>query len=174
MLLAACRACRYDPSVATYETTLIIPCVLDEAFAFVSDFRNAALWDPRTYAVEKATPGPIGVGTRFMLTGGMLTKHLVRRLHIPESVAGMPLPYDVVRFEPPHEFVLEGESPVFRYRDLLEFSPTDGGACTELRYSAELMLKGLMAVGEPFLRIMFRRIGDDATRDLPATVARGI
>ena len=43
---------------------------VEELFAFVSDFRNAAAWDPRTYAVEKATEGPTGIGPRFMLTGG--------------------------------------------------------------------------------------------------------
>lgn len=66
--------------MATNETILIISRSVEETFAFVSDFRNAALWDPRTYAVEKTTDGPIGVGTRFMLTGGMLREEVVRRL----------------------------------------------------------------------------------------------
>jgi len=159
------------PGMATYETILTVPQSVEETFSFVSDFRNAALWDPRTYAVEKSTEGPIGVGTRFMLTGGMLRKELLGRLHIPESVAGMPLPYDVVEFDAPDEFVLEGESRVFRYHDHLEFSPD--GDNTRLRYAAELELKGAFAVFEPFLQMMFQRIGDDATRDLPATVKRG-
>ena len=157
--------------MATYQTILTVPQSVEETFSFVSDFRNAALWDPRTYAVEKSTEGPIGVGTRFMLTGGMLRKELLGRLHIPESVAGMPLPYDVVEFDAPDEFVLEGESRVFRYHDHLEFSPD--GDNTRLRYAAELELKGAFAVFEPFLQMMFQRIGDDATRDLPATVKRG-
>jgi hypothetical protein len=159
------------PGMATYQTILTVPQSVEETFSFVSDFRNAALWDPRTYAVEKSTEGPIGVGTRFMLTGGMLRQDLLGRLHIPESVAGMPLPYDVVEFDAPNEFVLEGESRVFRYRDHLEFSADDGG--TLLHYAAELELKGAFAVGERLLQAMFQRIGDDATRDLPATVMRG-
>jgi hypothetical protein len=159
------------PGMATYETILTVPRSVRETFAFVSDFRNAARWDPRTYAVEKPTSGPIGVGTRFILTGGMLRKDLLARLHISESVAGMPLPYDVVAFDAPREFILEGESPVFRYRDHLEFSPD--GDNTRLRYAAELELKGAFAVGESLLQMMFQRIGDDATRDLPATVMRG-
>lgn len=157
--------------MATYETNLSVPRSVEETFAFVSDFRNAALWDPRTYAVEKSTEGPIGVGTRLMLTGGMLRKDLLGRLHIPEAVAGIPLPYDVVEFDAPNEFVLEGESRVFRYRDHLEFSADGGG--TRLRYAAELELKGAFAVGERLLQMVFQRIGDDATRDLPATVMRG-
>ena len=150
---------------------MTVPCGLGATFAFVSDFRNAERWDPRTYAVEKATEGPIGIGTRFILTGGMLREDLVKRLRIPRSMAGMALPYDVVEFDSPNEFVLEGESRLVRYRDHLEFS-ADGGN-TRLRYFAELSLKGPLAIGEPLLRMMFKRIGDDATRDLPATVVGG-
>jgi hypothetical protein len=84
--------------VATYETTLNISKPLDETFAFVSDFRNAAVWDPRTYSVDKTTDGPIGVGTRFMLTGGMLPGSLLERLHLAESLIGMALPYGVIEW----------------------------------------------------------------------------
>jgi hypothetical protein len=156
--------------VATYETILSIPQSVDEAFAFVSDFRNAAKWDPRTFSVDKTTDGEIGVGTRFMLTGGMFPEATVERLHLPKSMAGMALPYDVVEFDAPHEFVLEGESRLVRYRDHLEFWPDGNG--TKLRYFAELRLRGPLSIMEPLLARMFQRIGDDATRDLPATVAR--
>jgi len=157
--------------MATYETVLTIPQSLEDTFAFVSDFRNAARWDPRTYEAVKATEGPIGVGTRFMLTGGMLREDLVRRLHLPAKMAGMPLPYNVIEFDAPNEFVLVGESSMVRYRDHLEFSAAGNG--TRLRYYAELELKGALAAGEPLLRLMFKRIGDDATRCLPATVTAG-
>ena len=60
------------PFVATYETILRIPRPIEATFAFVSDFRNAVTWDPRTYSADKTTEGPIGVGTQFMLTGGMM------------------------------------------------------------------------------------------------------
>jgi hypothetical protein len=156
-------------AVASYETILTIPCTVDETFAFVSDFRNAAKWDPRTYVVEKTTEGSIGVGTRFMLTGGLMREDLARRLHVPLSLAGMSLPYDVVKFDSPREFVLKGESRILRYSDHLEFSSTDSG--TLLRYRAALELKGPLAIAEPLLRSLFSRIGDDATRDLSSTVA---
>ena len=159
------------PTVATYETVLQIPRSVDEVFAFVSDYRNAAAWDPRTYAVEKTTEGPIGIGTRFVLTGGLLREDLVKRIHLPRRLAGMALPYDMTTFDPPNEFTLEGESWAVRYRDHLEFSAQ--GAGTRLRYAAELELKGPMALGEPLMRRTFQRIGDDATRDLPAVVERG-
>ena len=157
--------------MATYETVLNVPASLEDTFTFVSDFRNAARWDPRTYVVEKATEGPIGLGTRFMLTGGMLKEDLVRRLRIPQRLAGMPLPYDVVEFDSPNEFVLKGESWAMRWCDHLEFSRD--GERTRLRYYAELHLKGPLALGEPLLKRMFKRIGDDATEGLPAAVVSG-
>jgi len=159
------------PPVATYETILTIPRPIDETFAFVSDFRNAAKWDPRTYAAEKTTDGPIGVGTRFMLTGGMMPKSVVKRLHLPESVAGMSLPYDVVAFDAPNAFTLKGESGMLRWCDHLEF--TADGDSTRLSYFAELELKRFTAAGDSLLRRMFQRIGDGATVDLPETVVRG-
>jgi dehydrogenase/reductase SDR family protein 12 len=158
------------PPVATYETILTIPRPLEETFAFVSDFRNAAKWDPRTYSAEKTTDGPIGVGTRFMLTGGMMPESVVKQLHLPESVAGMSLPYDVVAFDAPNRFTLKGESWMLRWCDHLEFSAE--GDNTSLHYFAELEMKRFNALGETLLHRIFQRIGDGATADLPATVAR--
>lgn len=157
--------------MATYETTLTIPGPIEDTFAFVSDFRNAAQWDPRTYAVEKTTEGPIGVGTRFMLTGGVLRGELVKRLHLPESFVGTALRYDVVAFEPPTVFVLAGENAMVRYCDRLTFS--DHGGSTLLVYFAELTLKGRFGFVDPPLQRMFSRIGDAATVDLASVVANG-
>lgn len=159
--------------MATYETSIVIPCPIDDAFAFVSDFRNAAKWDPRTYEVEKTTAGPIGVGTIFTLHGGVIPKtSRITRLPIPRSLLANPLPYEVVAFEPPHRLVLAGANRVMRYRDDIEF--VAAGADTRMRYAAELALNGVLAIGEPLLRLVFKRIGDDATRDIASTVARGV
>ena len=160
----------YGSDVATYETILTVPHPIDVTFAFVSDFRNAARWDPRTYSAEKATDGPIGVGTRFMLTGGLMREDFAQRMHLPTRLIGMPLPYDIVEFDPPNEFVLKGETGLVGYCDRLRFSATEEG--TSLRYSAQLEMKGPMRIGEPLLRRVFTRIGDEATRGLPAAVER--
>jgi hypothetical protein len=159
------------PLVATYETILTIPRPIEETFAFVSDFRNAARWDPRTYSAHKTTDGPIGVGTRFMLTGGMMPGSVVKRLHLPESVAGMSLPYNVVAFDAPNEFTLKGESRMLRWCDHLKF--TADGDSTRLSYFAELEMKRFSAAGDALITRMFQRIGDDATADIPEAVVRG-
>ena len=154
--------------VVAYETVLTVPASIAETFSFVSDFRNAARWDPRTYGVEMTTPEPIDVGSRFMLTGGIMREDVVERFHIPRWLAGMALPYDVVEFDPPNEFVLEGETKLVRYCDHLEFSAN--GDSTRLRYYAQLEMKGPLRLGEPMLRRIFELIGEDATRDIPAAV----
>ncbi len=154
--------------MATYDALLTVPRPVAEVFAFVSDFRHAPRWDPRTYSATKTTDGPIGIGTRFVLTGGLIPEDQLRRWHIPAALAGMALPYDVVGFDAPNEFVLEGESRLIRYRDRLEFSEIREG--TRVHYIAELELKRSPRAVEPRLQALFTRIGDDATRDIAAAV----
>lgn len=157
----------------TYETTLLVPRPLEETFAFVSDFRNAARWDPRTFSTEKVTEGPIGLGTRFLLSGGLVPQYLVpgRLAFLLEPLLAMPLPYDVVAFDPPREFVLQGETAAFRYDDRITFAAE--GASTRLTYLARLEFRGVLTPFNPILQLAFKRIGDDATRDLAVTVVEG-
>ncbi len=157
--------------MATFETTLAVDASVEQTFAFVSDFTNAVSWDPRSYTARKTTEGPIGVGTRFVITGGMLPRRRVERFRIPLGLAGMSLPYDVLEFDPPHRFVLEGRSLLLRYRDDLVFEPDGEG--TLLRYAAVLEARWLPRLWDPMIRPLFRRIGVAATRDLPAAVAEG-
>lgn len=155
--------------MASYETEIEIECPVEAAFAFVGNFAHAAAWDPRTYAAKKATDGAIGVGTRFVLTGGGVKESTLRRLRLPPSRVGMALPYDVVEWDPPRCLVLEGRTAIYRYEDRLTFTPE--GKHTRLCYEAMLRFRGPLRIFEPLLRVMFRRIGDDATRDLAAVVA---
>ncbi|BCT78001.1 hypothetical protein SCMU_38430 [Sinomonas cyclohexanicum] len=41
---------------------------VEEVFDFVADERNEPLYNPQMSSVEKATPGPIGVGTLWHVT----------------------------------------------------------------------------------------------------------
>jgi hypothetical protein len=158
--------------MARYETTLFVPRPVEATFDFVSDFRNAVKWDPRTYAVEKVGGAPIGVGTTFLLTGGVLPKWGTIGGRLPRMLLrGMPLKYTIVTYDRPRELVLEGATPIVTYDDRITFAAEGSG--TSLTYSARLDLRGLLAVGEPVLRLLFKRIGDDATRDIPTAVARG-
>jgi len=161
-----------DPLV-TFETSLVIARPLAATFAFVTDFRHAARWDPRTYDARKITDGDVGLGTRFVLRGGPITKATLDRFDVPEALRGArELPYEVVAFVPDAEMIVRGETTTMRYEDHLTFA-ADGDA-TRLRYVATMELKGVLRIGEPILRLLFEAIGSDATRGIPGAVEAAV
>ncbi|QRN96367.1 SRPBCC family protein [Archangium violaceum] len=158
--------------MAHFQTSLIVPRRIEDTFAFVSDFRHAPTWDPRTFEAQKLTEGPIGRGTRFMLVGGMFPKTALDGFELPPILLGqMQLPYEIDVYAPPRELVLFGETGFLRYRDHIQLSPE--GENTRLVYTAEIELKGILDIGEPLLQAMFQRIGTAATQGIPDAVARG-
>ena len=62
--------------MATFHTSLFIPRAPADVFSFVSDFRHAPKWDPRTYSAVMVTDEPVRLGSRFELQGGLLTKNV--------------------------------------------------------------------------------------------------
>lgn len=141
--------------MARYQTSLTVRKPLDETFAYLSDFSRAHTWDPQTKSARKDTPGPIGVGTRFVLVGGALGLNFE-------------LPYDIVEYDPLRRVILEGETSIFHYRDIIDFR--EQGPNTRVHYDADLCFKGLFRIGNPAMRLLFQRIGYNATRDMAAAV----
>ena len=159
--------------MATFETSFIIPRPLAATFAFVTDFRNAPRWDPRAYEAKQLTPGPIGLGTRFLLVGGLIARPTLDRFHVPDWLRQTSdLEYEVVSFVPQRELVVRGETAMLRYEDHLVFSAEGDG--TRLRYSAEMELKSVLQIGDPILAPLFHAIGEDATRGIPAAVCAAV
>jgi carbon monoxide dehydrogenase subunit G len=127
-------------------------------FAYVSDFRHAT-WDPRVSEARRTDgTGPVGVGSAFELVS-------------PLPVGSITFPYRIIRFEPPRRVTLEGQTWFARYIDDITFE-TDGMG-TRLNYDAKFDLKGVLRLGGPLMQIMFRRVGDDATRGIVNAVVRG-
>src|SRR5215217_242795 len=159
--------------MALFQASLIVRRNTEVTFAFVSDFRHATTWDPRTYEATKTTEGPIGLGTKFMLLGGLFPKDTrVCGVTLPRVLLGeQRLPYEIVVHQPSRELALAGETTTLRYHDHLQFSPE--GPDTRLLYTARIELKGLLKVGEPLSRWMFDRIGTAATQGIPDAVVRG-
>ena len=155
--------------MATFERTILLPRPLAASFAFVSDFTNSAKWDPRTYEARRLTAGPIGVGTKFVLRGGIVSKETLARFDVPDVLRqAQELPYEIMEFEPGRTMVLRGETHDMSYEDRLEFSAD--GDTTALKYSATLTLSGWRALGAPILDVVFPAIGDDATSGIAAAV----
>ena len=118
------------------------------AFDFISDFRHASLWDPRTQSVRKLTDGPIGLGTRFLLRAKL-------------GPFELDFPYEIVAFQRPHEVVFAGRTNFFSYRERVTFAPEGTG--TALEWAAQMKLGSILWLGNPILSLMYQRIGDDAT-----------
>ncbi len=127
--------------------TLEVDRPLEDVFAFVGDFVNTKEWDPGVADASTITEGPVRGGTRYrvdVIFGG-------RRL---------PMTYEVTTWDPPNRVVLRGEGSTVTAVDDIRFEPTQAG--TRIRYSADLRLKGLLKLAEPFLKGRFDETGRKA------------
>jgi carbon monoxide dehydrogenase subunit G len=120
---------------------------IDAAFAFLSDFSNAAIWDPGTATAERLDSGPVRVGSRFAL--GVRMAGSVR-----------PMTYQVVRLDPDRVVVLEGQGSGVAATDTMSFQRTDAG--TRVDYRADIRLLGWRRLLEPFAGGAFARIASAA------------
>ena len=84
--------------MALIQEELEVSRPLDEVFAFVGDFANTKRWDPGVAQAEKATDGPIGVGTLY-------------RLKVLFNGRELPMTYEVTAWDPPERVVLRGRAP---------------------------------------------------------------
>ena len=132
----------------TLETALAI----QEAFAFVADFVNAAAWDPGTVAAQRIDRGPVGVGARY-------------RLDVRMGRRVAPMEYRIVEYEPFRRVVLEGRGSNVTARDEITFAALPGSG-TRVDYVADIQLGGWMRLLQPLAGGAFRKIGRDAREGL--------
>jgi carbon monoxide dehydrogenase subunit G len=124
---------------------------IDAAFAFLSDFSNAAIWDPGTATAKRLDAGPVRVGSRFAL--GVRMAGSVR-----------PMTYRIVRLEPDRQVVLEGSGSGVAATDTMSFERTDVG--TRVDYHADIRLLGWRRLLEPVAGGAFARIAGAARAGL--------
>jgi hypothetical protein len=118
-----------------------------DAFAYLSDVRNFAQWDPgTTSSVQVRGDGP-GPGAEYDLKSG-----------------GAQLTYTVQHFDPPALIRLRGKSKAVTSIDTITVRP-DGEGCI-VTYDAELRGNGLMRLFDPVLAVLFRRLGEGAAKGL--------
>ena len=132
--------------MAVLKEILEVARPLDEVFAFVGDFANTKDWDPGVADSRKVTDGPIGVGTRYAVD-------------VVFNGRKLPMTYEVTAWDPPNRVVLKGEGSTVTAVDDIRFEAIPTG--TRIRYSAELRLKGLLKLMEPFLSKRFDQTGKD-------------
>lgn len=141
--------------MAHYQATVDTPRPPAQAFAYLSDFRTAAEWDPGTVQSERLGEGPIGEGTEFRLVAAFLGRKTT-------------LTYRIVEYQPPHAVTFRGENSTVVSLDRITFEPSDGG--TRILYDADLTLKGPLKLADPLLALAFNRVGDHALAGLRNTI----
>jgi uncharacterized protein YndB with AHSA1/START domain len=118
----------------TVENTVEIARSPEDVFDYLTDITNEAQWNPRTRHVEKLTPGPVGLGTRFGA----------------EWIKGNPTVVEYVRFERPTAWASIARSRRLDANGEGQISPTEHGSRVVIR--TQLRPKGLLAVLMPLMR----------------------
>ncbi|MDH5245356.1 MAG: SDR family NAD(P)-dependent oxidoreductase [Betaproteobacteria bacterium] len=131
---------------------------IDDVFSYVSNFGNAAQWDPGVAESRKASRGPIGVGSAFEL----------RVRFGPRSI---PMAYTIREFDRPRRVLLEGKSDSVHALDDIAFAATPRG--TRITYTADISLLGALSVVEPLLKGALDRVGKKAVAGLQSALSGG-
>jgi hypothetical protein len=127
-----------------------------EVFDYLADFTTTSEWDPGTVRTTLRS-GDGGVGSSY---------HNVSRFLGRETE----LIYVVEDLERPLLVRLRGENASVVAHDTMTMTAAAGGG-TVVRYRASFRLKGLARLAAPFLRPAFKRLGDEAQRQLGAVLS---
>lgn len=135
---------------------------LDDSFAFIADFANAARWDPGVATAERVPDEPgggaaVGLGSRF-------------RLGVRMGGRVAPMEYVITTFEAPHRVVLTGGDSGVVAVDDIRFAATPTG--TAIDYQADIRLRGLLRFAGPFANGAFARIAMNARDGMQRTLDR--
>lgn len=141
------------PVIERSVTTGLAP---DDAYDYVADFANIDEWDPGVIASHPVHDGPPQIGSAYAL-------------QMRYGRAEMRMTYRVTEMDRPRVVVLRGEGERARAADRIAFEPVPGG--TRIDYRAEIEMKGLLRLVQPFLGGLMRRIGDGAAEGLSDRLA---
>jgi carbon monoxide dehydrogenase subunit G len=141
--------------MAIYNAHVNAPQSIEKVFEYLSEFQSVADWDPGVVRARKLTEGSVALGTMFEVVVSFLGVE-------------MPLRYEVIGLDPPRRIVLRADAERFTSIDDITFESR--GPATRVTYDANISLKGIAALGEPLLSLVFRRIGDRADAGLGAAL----
>ena len=121
------------------------------AFNYIADFRTTTEWDATAIRAEKTTPGPVDVGTRFLVQCSL-------------PVGSIAIDYEVARLDPGHFIELRGSSSLFDIVDRITFEDSDTG--THIDYVAEFTPRGAMRIAEKALVPGMQRMGKQSLQGM--------
>lgn len=138
--------------------TITTDAPVGDVFAYLADFSNAPEWDPGTESsVARDEDGPkLGQVYDLIVLWGD------RKL---------PMVYEITALKENHLLTLVGDGSTTHAVDTMEFSDVpDGG--TAVTYTADIRLKGVLRLAEPFLGKKFAELGDKAEAGMSAALSR--
>lgn len=122
-----------------------------DAFAFMSDMRLFASWDPSIVrAVQVAGQGPGPDAVVDLVFAGLGPWRTLR--------------YRVLDFVPGRSMTIEARSALLTSHDVVTVDPAPGGSV--VTYDAELTLNGPAGLASPALAVGFRLLSDRAAAGL--------
>ena len=137
--------------MARYSSTVRTPRSPDEAFAYMADLRNFALWDPGVTGVRQVHGEGGGPKSVFDV--------------VVKSVGGgTTLQYITTRYDEPRSVQVEARSSLLTSIDRIDVVPDGTGSL--VTYDAELRLNGPLGIFDLGLKPVFKRIGDRAAAGL--------
>ena len=122
------------------ETVIARP--VGEVFDFVADERNEPKYNPHMMRAEKTTPGPVGMGTRWVATVESRGRPLAMAMEITE-------------YRRPRRLGTRTSMSTAEIRGTVTFEPCPLG--TRLRWSWDLQPKGVVKVFTPVIGWLGRR-----------------
>lgn len=146
--------------MARYVATVRSPHDCESVFAYLSDFATIADWDPGVSAARLVGGAPGEVGATYRVDTVLLGRVTPLDYRIVVEVAA---PDGTRRVD------LRAETGDFISYDVITVRPLDSGS--EVRYEADLALKGLRRPFDPVLRAVFQVIGRRAEHGLAAVVS---
>ena len=123
---------------------IVINRPAEEVFDFVTDARNEPRYNPRILGAEKTTPGPVGLGTHFVLVSKAIGQRTV-------------VEYEITAYERPRRITSRtiGGLPLMDVESTETFEPVRGG--TRMRWVWEVKPRG--AAGRLITLVLARMLG---------------
>jgi hypothetical protein len=135
--------------MAHFETRVRTRASVDDAFAYLSDFANAAHWDPFVARVERDGRGAIRRGARFVITMVGLPGTRPACFH-----------YTLTRFERNKVLEFTSETASLRSHDRITFEPASDGEGCVVHYDADLRPRGVWVLADLPLHLGFQLSGN--------------
>lgn len=136
--------------MARYVTTVTSSMSAGDAFNYMADLRNFARWDPGVKSVRQVSGDGGGAHASFDVV-------------VDGSPRPMTLRYATTTYDPPRLVVVEARN---RWLTSVDRITVSGSITATVTYDAALTLNGPLALFDPLLGRVFRRIGDRAAAGL--------